>query len=122
VLLDPQGRTLLVRNPNGDGALFSRMWQFPAVETNGAEPAMALDHHLQERYGVRLSAGHRPLKAARHSVTFRSINLQPYLVPIARLPQIGGAQVIPLTQIRRLPISNATQKIAKAAIKRKTPS
>jgi len=116
VLLDRQGRTLLVRNPNGDGALFSRMWQFPAVETNGAEPAMALDHHLQERYGVRLSAGHRPLKAARHSVTFRSINLQPYLVPIARLPQIGGAQVIPLTQIRRLPISNATQKIAKAAI------
>ena len=33
VLLDPRGRTLLVRQPNGDGALFSRLWQFPAIES-----------------------------------------------------------------------------------------
>src|SRR6202171_1405948 len=30
VLLDPRGRTLLVRRTGKDGALFSRMWQFPA--------------------------------------------------------------------------------------------
>ena len=33
ILRDPQGRTLLVKNPGAhDHVLFSRMWQFPAVE------------------------------------------------------------------------------------------
>ena len=33
VLCDPQGRTLLVQDPGAhDGVLFSRMWQFPAIE------------------------------------------------------------------------------------------
>src|SRR3977135_3034003 len=33
VLVDPRGRTLLVRQTSNDGALFSRMWQFPALQT-----------------------------------------------------------------------------------------
>jgi A/G-specific adenine glycosylase len=33
ILRDPEGRVLLVRDPGAhDGVLFSRMWQFPAVE------------------------------------------------------------------------------------------
>jgi len=32
------------------------------------------------------------------------------------LPRVTGARIIPLAQIRRLPISNATQKIAGAAL------
>ena len=33
ILRDPRGRTILVRDPGAhDHVLFSRMWQFPAVE------------------------------------------------------------------------------------------
>src|ERR1700687_2663804 len=40
VLVNPCGRTLLVRRTGDDGALFSRMWQFPALEA----PADASSH------------------------------------------------------------------------------
>ena len=116
VLLDPQGRTLLVRQPGGDGALFSRMWQFPALEVSGKSPAAALAQHLLERLHVEIKDALMPLAPARHSVTCRNVRLQPFLAPIPRLPQITGAQVVSLSQIRRLPISNATQKIAAAAV------
>jgi A/G-specific adenine glycosylase len=116
VLLDPGGRTMLVRQLNGDGALFSRMWQFPALETTGTDAMAALTGHLRENFGVAMKGGLTPLATARHAVTFRSIRLEPYLIRVARLPRITGARVVGLTQIRRLPISNATQKIACAAI------
>ena len=115
VLLDPQGRTLLVRQLEGDGALFSRMWQFPALETTGTDADAALVAHLREKFGVALHGNLAPLRAARHAVTFRNIRLEPYLVRVARLPSVTGARVVALGQIRGLPISNATQKIADAA-------
>jgi A/G-specific adenine glycosylase len=118
VLLDPQGRTLLVRQPDGDGVLFSRMWQFPALETKGSDSGAALAAHLQEKFGVPRNGSLAPLATARHSVTFRNIRLEPYLVRVARLPRIKESRVIALSQIRGLPVSNATQKIADAAITR----
>ena len=120
VLLDPRGRTLLVRQPDGDGALFSRMWQFPALETTGTDAGAALAAHLHEKFGVAVKGDLTPLATARHAVTFRNIRLEPYLVRVARLPRVPGARIVALTQIRRLPISNATQKIADAAIARDT--
>ena len=116
VLLDPRGRTLLVRQPGGDGALFSRMWQFPALETTGTDAREALAAHLREKFGVARNGNFTPLAAARHTVTFRNIRLEPYLFRVERLPRIPGARIVALTQIRRLPISNATQKIANAAL------
>jgi A/G-specific adenine glycosylase len=116
VLLDPQGCTLLMRQSDSDGALFSRMWQFPALEVSGKSPAAALAQHMLENFHVEIEDALMPLAPARHSVTYRNVRLQPFLAPIARLPQIAGAQVVPLSQIRRLPISNATQKIAAAAM------
>jgi A/G-specific adenine glycosylase len=116
VLLDPRGRTLLVRQPDGDGALFSRLWQFPAVETAGRGSIAALAVHLHEKFGMNGECNFTPLIAARHAVTFRNIRLEPCLVRVARLPRITGAQIVALAQIRRLPISNATQKIANAAV------
>jgi hypothetical protein len=115
VLLDPRGRTLLVRQLDGDGALFSRMWQFPALETTGTESGAALAGHLREKFGVARKNNLTPLATARHAVTFRNIRLEPYLVRVARLPRLTGARIVALGQIRRLPISNATQKIAGAA-------
>jgi len=116
VLLDPRGRTLLVRQLDGDGALFSRMWQFPAIETTGTGAPAALAGHFSEKLGVAMNGAFTPLATARHAVTFRNIRLEPFLIHVARLPRVTGARVVALTQIRRLPISNATQKIADAAI------
>jgi A/G-specific adenine glycosylase len=115
VLLDPRGRTLLVRQLDGDGALFSRMWQFPALETTGTDTLAALVSHLRGKIGVAMKGDLAPLASARHTVTFRNICMEPYLIRVARLPRVTGARVVALTQIRRLPISNATQKIADAA-------
>jgi len=116
VLLDPQGRTLLVREENGDGALFSRLWQFPALETNGSDASEALAAHLTKIFGVALNGNFTPLATSRHAVTFRNIRLEPFLVQVASLPAVPGSRIVPLTQIRRHPVSNATQKIANAAI------
>jgi A/G-specific adenine glycosylase len=116
VLLDPRGHTLLVRQLDGDGALFSRMWQFPALETTGADAGAVLAAHLREKFDVARKGPLTPLATARHAVTFRNIRLEPYLVRVARLPRITGACIVALSQIRRLPISNATRKISDAAI------
>ncbi len=116
VLLDPRGRTLIVRQLDGHGALFSRMWQFPALDTTGTDAGVALARHMHEKYGVSEKGALIPLTAARHAVTYRNIRLESYLVHVASLPEITGSRIIPLGQIRRLPISSATQKIALAAI------
>jgi hypothetical protein len=67
---------------------------------------------------VRVNGNFTPLATARHTVTFRNLLLESYLVRIGRLPQVPGARIVPLSKIRRLPISNATQKIANAAFAR----
>jgi len=115
VLLDPRGRTLLVRQTGDDGALFSRMWQFPALETT-ADPASYLARHLREKLGVAAEGQVTPLQTARHAVTFRQIRLEPFLIHVARLPRVDGARTPILGRFDRLPISSATRKIAVAAI------
>jgi hypothetical protein len=92
------------------------MWQFPALETKGTDTRAALTGHLREKFGVLSKGNLTQLATARHTVTFRNIRLEPYLVRVARLPHVMGARVVALGQIRRIPISNATQKIAWAAI------
>jgi len=120
VLLDPLGRTLLVRPADGDGALFSRMWQFPAVEARGTDSRAAIGAHLREKFSVDINAILTPLSSARHTVTFRKIRLEPYLARVPRLPRFAGGRLIVLTEIRSLPISNATRKIADVAMEHMT--
>jgi A/G-specific adenine glycosylase len=115
VLLDPRGRTLLVRQVDSDGALFSRMWQFPAIEITRADAGLALAGHMHEKFGVAVKGNLAPLATARHTVTFRKIRLEPYLIHVEQLPRAKGARTVLLGQIRRLPISNATRKIAAVA-------
>jgi A/G-specific adenine glycosylase len=115
VLLDPRGRTLLVRQTSVDGALFSRMWQFPALETT-ADAASTLAQHLRKEFGFAVDGQMTPLTPARHTVTFRKIRLEPFLIHVPRLPRINGARTPVLGRFDHLPISNATRKIAAAAI------
>jgi len=121
VLLDPLRRTLLVRPEGGASRdLFSRMWQFPAVEVgSGAE--RELRRHLRDSLALD-AAECVPLRAARHTVTFRRVTLLPFLVPVEKLPEARRAAPaesthIALAEVERWPTSSATRKIARAAIR-----
>jgi len=110
VLLDPRGRTLLVRQQSGHSALFSNLWQFPAVQSTKPAPER-LDAYLRSEFGI--TAALAPLPRARHTVTFRRILLAPFLVRVPKLPLgVPGARTLRLAEIGRLPISSATKKIA----------
>lgn len=117
VLLDPRGRTLLVRDPGAhDDVLFSRMWQFPAVAvTSDAEAELAT--YLHATAGVNCTNGTRlqRLQTARHGVTFRNITLLPFLARVDALPRLSRSRIISLAGIAELQISSATRKIAAAA-------
>jgi A/G-specific adenine glycosylase len=129
VLLDPRGRTLLLP-PNGashDG-LFSRLWQFPAVQGARAT-GKRLALQLSSRKGGALTQGTQrgtedaengqpqiALKPTRHTVTHRALALQPYLMRVTELPRIRGARTPRLDRLDSLPVSSATRKIARRAL------
>ena len=123
VLLDPAGRTLLLRHTNGDGAFFSNLWQFPAIELSGhdAPSDAALAAHLEHSLGVANlhDARLQPLPVSRHTVTFHNIRLAGYIVRVPRLPEavpVGSSFSTPrLAELDGLAISNATRKIFRAA-------
>ncbi|MGH9738072.1 MAG: A/G-specific adenine glycosylase [Candidatus Acidiferrales bacterium] len=117
ILCDPRGRTLLVRDPGAhDDVLFSRMWQFPAVEVS-RHPRAELERHLRATLALNgAPLALEPLPAARHGVTFRNVTLLPFLARVARLPRPPRSRSILLSQLHALPISSATRKIAAAAV------
>ncbi len=117
ILLDQRGRTLLVKDPGAhDGVLFSRMWQFPAVEVT-RQPKAALAAHLGATLNLPDSVLElEELPAARHGVTFRNIALLPFLARVQQLPTLPRTRILPLANLAKLPISSATKKIAAAAL------
>jgi A/G-specific adenine glycosylase len=113
ILRDPRGRTILVRDPGAhDDVLFSRLWQFPAVEV-ARHPEEELAAHLHDILKLN-SASLRlePLPTARHGVTFRNITLLPFLARVSQLPKQPRTRVLPLSRLAQLPVSSATHKIA----------
>jgi len=52
----------------------------------------------------------------RHAVTYRAITLLPFLINVQKLPRVPGARQVPLDNISRLPVSNLTRKVARAAL------
>ena len=116
ILRDPRGRTLLVKEPGAhDGVLFSRMWQFPAVEV-GRQADVELGEYLRATLNIAPDSL-EALPHARHGVTFRNITLLPFLVHVERLPRRGGTRMLPLAGLVQVPISSATRKIAEAALR-----
>ena len=117
VLRDPRGRTMLVRNAGAHhDALFSRMWQFPAVEIT-RDPATDVKDHLGEMLRIdTVSLELTPLQAVRHGVTFRNITFMPFLVRVSRLPKLPRTRIVPLANLGRIPVSSATRKIAATAL------
>ena len=120
VFLDTRGRTLLTKIPGAhDSALFSRMWQFPAVavESKNGAAADELAAHLQSQFRIA-PLQFIALPTASHTVTYRAIALLPFLSRIKTLPAARSAnfRAVPLTNISFLPVSSATRKIACTAL------
>ena len=118
VLLDPRGRTLLVRQEGNRSALFSSLWHFPAIQSARPAPEK-LSRYLQSAFGITAALEVLPL--ARHTVTFRRILLAPFLVRVTKLPvpnpsAMEGVRTPRLAEIECLPISSATKKIAAASL------
>jgi A/G-specific adenine glycosylase len=117
ILRDPCGRTILVRDPGAhDDVLFSRMWQFPAVEV-ARDPQAELAEHV--RATLKLNGApleFEALPATRHGVTFHNITLLPFLARVPQLPKLARTRVLPIARLRQLPVSSATHKIAAAAL------
>jgi A/G-specific adenine glycosylase len=111
ILRDARGRTILVKDPGAhDDVLFSRMWQFPAVQV-ARHPQTELEAHVRATLGVDGFALHE-LPAARHGVTFRNITLLPFVAHVEQLPKLPRTRILSLENLSRVPISNATRKIA----------
>jgi A/G-specific adenine glycosylase len=115
ILRDPRGRTLLVRDPGAhDDVLFSRMWQFPAIEV-AKHAQRELAAHIAELLSLNEGALElEALPAARHGVTFRNVTLLPFLARVERLPKRPRTRILALDRLRELPVSSATHKIAAA--------
>jgi A/G-specific adenine glycosylase len=121
ILLDAKNQTLLIRDPGAhDHVMFSRMWQFPAVEVaRSAKSELAA--HIHAILKIDAATLHlEALPEARHGVTFRNITLLPFLARVARLPKLPRTRILPLDDFARLPVSSATRKIAAALSKRAT--
>jgi A/G-specific adenine glycosylase len=117
VLLNPRGQTLLVRQFDSGGELFSRMWQFPAVKVT-SDAGTELAEYMRLKFNFAVNGNMVALGAGRHAVTYRDIRLQPFLIRVDRLPRIAESRTVSLSQLAKLPISNATRKIADAALAR----
>ena len=124
VLLDRQGRTILVRPTKGvvaseAAALFSQLWQFPALVSSG-KPQFEVMREVRRLYahediGTKLAMWQ--LAPARHTVTFRKIKLESFLILVSKLPEAGGAsaKIVKLKDVNGFAVSSATAKIASAA-------
>jgi adenine-specific DNA glycosylase len=111
IFRDPRRRTILVKDPGAhDHVLFSRMWQFPAVEVT-SHPQAELQAHVRATLGID-SLALTELPAARHGVTFRNITLLPFLAHVKKLPKLHRTRILSLDNLSHVPISNATRKIA----------
>jgi A/G-specific adenine glycosylase len=127
VLVDPQGKTLLLpppksplKSPADDDVhtLVSRMWHFPTVAARQNQAAASLTKFAEESLfrGRKLKSIPVPLKKVRHAVTYRSITLLPFRLDVEKLPQVSGARAIPLADLSTVAISNLTRKVARAAL------
>lgn len=125
VFVDERGRTLLLPAPEerdterlvDDGAaLASNLWHFPTVSCSD-DPVAKLRGHLR-RLQIQNQDGNFEFVAADkvcHTVTYRSLTVEPFRIFVRNLPRIKGARRVPLGEITLLPVSNLTRKVARAA-------
>jgi A/G-specific adenine glycosylase len=126
VFAGKNGKTLLLPPPQSSNdesladhvpTLVSKLWHFPTIAVNG-DAAGQLRAHLRKLYPA-FSAQKCHLTPAgkiRHAVTYRDLTVVPFRINVEKLPRIKGAREVPLHDISVVPVSNLTQKVARAAI------
>lgn len=126
VFLNPRSETVLLPSAFASNAekaddvptLVSRLWHFPTQSALAADHREALRELLRgyvpsnRKSGQALSA----LPRVRHAVTYRKIEVLPYLVRVAQLPKIPAGKRVALSAVTSLPVSNLTRKVARAAL------
>ena len=125
VLVDPGGFTLLLppprqakRPPSGEdvSGLLSRMWHFPTVEVRrDAETELRRFARKTLFAGRALRTKLLPVSTVRHTVTYRCITIEPFRADVDALPRVRGARQLPLRDLRAVPISSLTRKVADVA-------
>jgi A/G-specific adenine glycosylase len=137
VFVDSRKRTLLTlptksgngspevpgQQTNAAHALFSNLWQFPAIETSNGQASaapQALAKHLYKAFAIVGEFSMKDFVAAahaRHTVTYRNIVLAPYVLRVEKLPDLAGTCAVPLRSLGQLAVSSATRKIAASALR-----
>jgi A/G-specific adenine glycosylase len=128
VFIDLKARTLVLpppkRTSDRDGvgetdhvpALVSRLWHFPTIVAS-ENPEMQLLRSLQDMVGGGITMFEMvALEVVRHAVTYREIRISPFGIPCMKLPKVAGAKVVPLGDLRSLPVSSLTRKVAASAL------
>jgi hypothetical protein len=78
---------------------------------------MELRSFLASDLAIQTNALHfEPLARVRHAVTYRNVTVLPFRIAAAKIPRIRGAKTIGLEDFSKLPVSNLTRKIARAAL------
>ncbi len=125
VLLNPKGETLLlpppsVKNPRSIPdhipALVANLWHFPTASATRDPREVASDIWKKLSRGQQFPAQTVPLQLVRHAVTFRKVTVHGFLVPVAKLPKIKGAEKLEVHQVTHRAVSNLTRKIADRAL------
>ena len=126
VFADGSNRTLLLPPPKERNAeahadhvptLASNLWHFPTIPVNGSPVADLGGHVRKLQIQSRNGSFHFvATEKVRHTVTYREITLEPYLIKVKNLPRIKGAEQVPLREITALPVSSLTRKVARSAL------
>ena len=125
VLVDKSGNSLLLPPPASSQprpaddpvpALVAKLWHFPTAAADG-EGIRALRQLFAKQLKMTgEKAVFEPLSTVRHTVTYRRIEVSPFLVRVSKLPRTGGSRTIALNAVLDEPISNLTRKVARAAL------
>jgi len=128
VLHTPRGQTLLLPPPGKKtetkpaaddiATLVSRLWHFPTVAIR--KDALAeLRNFLAGVLSPKNGTFHlQPLAKVRHAVTYRNVTVLSFRIAVAKIPHIRGAKSIRLEDFAKVPVSNLTRKIARAALRK----
>ena len=128
VLHTPRGQTLLLPPPGKKtetkpaaddiATLVSRLWHFPTVAIR--KDALAeLRNFLAGVLSPKNGTFHlQPLAKVRHAVTYRNVTVLSFRIAVAKIPHIRGAKSIRLEDFAKVPVSNLTRKIARAALQK----
>ena len=125
VLVDPQGRTLLLPPPKSEAkpapandvaALLSRLWHFPTTQVQQDASGELREFARRTIFSNRKFPGKlQALPKVRHAVTYRQITVLPFRLDVAKLPRVPHAKPLPLSDLSAVPVSNLTRKVAYAS-------